>query len=110
MDMKDAIVLLSILFVAGCASTFPGPSKAEKLQKYREAYFEKWGKVVNPDVARCIWAGKVKLGMRTDEVIASWGYPEDIHRTVGSWGVHEQWVYGRTYLYFEDGLLTSWQD
>ena len=54
---------------------------------------------------------KVILGMTKEAVILSWGEPKDIHKTVGSWGVHEQWVYGsRTFLYFEDGKLTSWQD
>jgi hypothetical protein len=41
----------------------------------------------------------------------SWGDPEDINRTVGSWGVREQWVYSNeNYLYFENGILTSWQN
>ena len=42
--------------------------------------------------------------------LESWGQPDDINRSVGSWGVHEQWVYGDEYLYFENGKLTSWQD
>jgi hypothetical protein len=62
-----------------------------------------------------ILEGKICLTMTKDEVVASWGNPYDINRTVGSWGVHEQWVYGgdisnRKYLYFENGVLTSWQD
>ena len=58
--------------------------------------------------------------MPKSAVIASWGDPVDINRSVGSWGVHEQWVYsfssGSTigyklkYLYFEDEILTSFQD
>jgi hypothetical protein len=47
----------------------------------------------------------------TDEMVRlSWGSPRDINRSVGSWGVHEQWVYYSSYLYFENGILTSWQD
>jgi hypothetical protein len=69
-----------------------------------------------------ITAQEVVLGMTGDMVKASWGDPYDINRSVGSWGVHEQWVYGdtwwfgstlidsRRYLYFENGILTSWQD
>jgi len=38
----------------------------------------------------------------------------DINRTVSSFSVREQWIYGglqdRQYLYFEDGILTTWQD
>jgi hypothetical protein len=53
---------------------------------------------------------KIKIGMTVEMVIDSWGKPEDIHRTVGNWGVHEQWIYGTTYLYFENNILTSFQD
>lgn len=52
------------------------------------------------------------LGMTYDEVKASlWGEPIDINRTVTVYGSYEQWVYGNgQYLYFEDGILTSFQD
>jgi hypothetical protein len=42
----------------------------------------------------------------------SWGAPNDINRTVTAYGTSEQWVYDKmkTYLYFENGILTSWQD
>ena len=54
--------------------------------------------------------GRPGLGMRDEEVRASWGPPIRINRSVGSWGVHEQWVYpGRNYLYFKNGSLTSIQ-
>jgi hypothetical protein len=48
--------------------------------------------------------------MTKDMVIDSWGKPEDINRTVTSSYIHEQWVYGSRYLYFENGTLTSFQD
>lgn len=53
----------------------------------------------------------VRIGMSKDDVIASsWGRPESINKSIYSFGVHEQWVYGgRNYLYFEDGRLTSIQ-
>lgn len=53
---------------------------------------------------------KVYIGMSKDDVLKRWGKPENINRTVGSWGVHEQWVYGQTYLYFKNGIMTSFQD
>lgn len=57
---------------------------------------------------------KVCVGMTKSQVLASWGAPSQINRTVGSWGNHEQWVYRRgsytnQYLYFENGKLTSYQ-
>jgi len=60
---------------------------------------------------------EIQLGMTGEMVEAAWGSPRAINRSVGSWGVHEQWVYGSytkysspTYLYFENGILTSWSD
>lgn len=54
---------------------------------------------------------QIQLGMTKKQIKMSWGNPEDINRTVGVWGVHEQWCYGSGYyLYFENGILTSWQD
>ena len=64
--------------------------------------------------AECILAGRVHLGMTREQVIASIGHHGNkINRSVGDWGVHEQWIYGEhyhTYYYFENGILTSWQD
>lgn len=58
-----------------------------------------------------IFNKKIWLGMTKDMTLASWGEPNNINRTVGKWGIHEQWVYGSgNYLYFENGKLTSWQD
>lgn len=59
--------------------------------------------------------GKIILGMNREMVRASWGEPGDINKSVGSYGVHEQWIYGdyttdRYFLYFENGILTSWQE
>ena len=50
--------------------------------------------------------------MTKEMVIESIGKPDDINRTVGSWGVHEQWVYDKRglYIYFKNGKVTSFQD
>jgi len=61
-----------------------------------------------------ILKGLIRIGMTKEQATASWGRPQDINRSVGSWGVHEQWIYGEfphsTYVYFDNGKLTSWQD
>ena len=48
--------------------------------------------------------------MTFEQVRASWGEPGDVNRTVTAYGVHSQWVYGSVYVYFDDGILTGWQD
>jgi len=55
---------------------------------------------------------EIWLGMTKDMASESIGWPTDVNKTTGSWGVHEQWVYDKEgkYLYFENGILTSWQD
>ena len=55
----------------------------------------------------------IRLGMTGDYVKnkTNWGHPIKVNRSVGSWGVHEQWIYGEgQYLYFQNGKLTSWQN
>jgi hypothetical protein len=50
------------------------------------------------------------IGMNKEMAIISLGEPNSINRTVGGWGVREQWVYKNLYLYFENEKLTSYQD
>ncbi len=54
----------------------------------------------------------VRIGMSKQDVLdSSWGEPKKINTSIGSWGTHEQWVYGNgNYLYFENGKLTSIQN
>lgn len=67
---------------------------------------ESWDK----DIIDLIKAQKIIIGMTKEQILLSWGEPETKNRTVGSWGVHEQWIYGNKYLYFENDKLTSFQD
>lgn len=55
---------------------------------------------------------KIKLGMTEDQAELSWGNPESKNNTVTQYGKRSQWVYkaSKTYLYFENGKLTAWQD
>jgi hypothetical protein len=61
-------------------------------------------------IVEAIKGQKIMLGMTAKQVELSWGKPEDVNRSVGSWGVHEQWVYGRQYVYLENGKVSSYQD
>ena len=53
----------------------------------------------------------VHIGMSQEDVLASsWGRPQGVNKTIYSFGVREQWVYGGSnYLYFDDGVLKSIQ-
>ena len=63
------------------------------------------------DVIATTTCNRISIGMTQDQARAGWGAPEDINRSVYTFGVHEQWVYGSgNYLYFKDGILTSFQN
>lgn len=74
----------------------------DRKQKIRNQYGDK--------ILQKLLDGYYWIGMTDEMTRVSLGSPDDINRTVGSWGTHEQWVYDSLYLYFEDGILTSWQD
>ncbi|WP_105213254.1 hypothetical protein [Pseudoalteromonas sp. T1lg22] len=70
------------------------------------------------------WERKVFLAIRQNNIIKgmtygdvrrSWGAPDDINSTTGSYGTHQQWVYRRgvaqsQFVYFENGVVTGWGD
>ena len=75
-------------------------------KKQEQRYIKAWGKAKYDRVKR----GEYWIGMTREIGMLSLGYPDKINSTVGSWGVHEQWVYKNgTYLYFENDILTSYQ-
>jgi hypothetical protein len=67
-----------------------------------------------PQFDEATWAiiqeGKVKVGMTAEACEVSWGKPNSINKTLTAGIASEQWVYGESYLYFENGLLTSIQN
>lgn len=56
-----------------------------------------------------ILAKQIQIGMTSSMVLESWGEPGNKNKSVGSWGIHEQWIYEGEYLYFENGVLKSYQ-
>ena len=76
-----------------------------RFYKYNiELYGNEYGILIDNNV--------IAIGMTKEMVISSFGKPDDINRTVTQYGINEQWVYESRdmYLYFEEGILTSWQD
>jgi hypothetical protein len=61
---------------------------------------------------KAVLAEKIYLGMTPEQVRASWGEPDDINRTLSTYGTKEQWVYrdADAYVYFRDGRVTTIQD
>lgn len=90
-------------------------SRAEELRNDKELQSKNWSE----EVKQAIINSDIAIGMTKEQVIYSWGHPIDINKSVGSWGVHEQWKYGEafmpyrpkdTYLHFENGTLASYSN
>jgi hypothetical protein len=77
----------------------------KRLREKMDRLIKKYGK----ENGELICNGRYWIGMTSDMAIESLGNPETINRSVGSWGVNEQWVYYSLYLYFDNGILTSYQ-
>lgn len=54
--------------------------------------------------------GSIKLGNNLCQMYAAWGLPSDRNRSVGRYGEYIQHIYGETYVYTQNGIITSWQD
>lgn len=82
--------------------------KKQEDKKRETNLLRKYGK----HYGQLIICGYVEIGMTEGMVLESWGYPsEGINKTVGSFGVHEQWCYiNNKFLYFENKKLTVIQD
>jgi len=111
-SVDDRITAIQMLRNVG------SPADAERVEPLRlklQAQADKANaaalkRVEAADLARRKKEG-VLIGMSQDEVLkSSWGKPQKINRSTYKFGIHEQWVYGGGYLYFENGVLTSIQN
>lgn len=86
---------------------------AEKCEQVVDICLKTW----NAEECRDIAERKIWIGMTSDQLILSWGLPNDRNNSTYSFGVNSQWVYGTLgpYVYLEgkdkDSMkVTSWQD
>lgn len=73
---------------------------------YLNSIKKKYGASVLKDVLN----RRVRIGWNKELCELSWGTPNDINKTVSSYGTSEQWVYSSNYLYFEKGIVTTIQN
>lgn len=71
---------------------------------------EAWRTVYSESNSIAKSSSSPSIGMTDDEVLeTSWGKPKSINKTQTAYGVNEQWVYDRGYLYFENHYLVTIQ-
>lgn len=54
--------------------------------------------------------GSYYLGMRSTPLHLSLGKPTKINSTTSKYANTSQWVYGSNYIYFRNGVISSWQN
>ncbi len=75
--------------------------KSKRLQYLRKKYGKKAEDILN---------GYYWIGMSRNALIDSLGEPDSINKSVGKWGIHQQFVYGDyLYIYVENEIVTSYQ-
>jgi hypothetical protein len=52
---------------------------------------------------------EVMIGMTDEQLSLSWGKPKTVNTTTTASRQHEQWVYGRDYVYLDNGVVRSMQ-
>ena len=101
-DKIKILPIISLLLLSGCAT-----SQALIAQRQQViAHHPDWAE----DKKKEVMDGTLYLGMTKEEVIAIRGYLGSCNKTVTGFGVHEQCVVGDTYFYYDDGVLTSFQE
>lgn len=125
MVKKQLIIALTIipLILSGCVTAESLKKITDEKLKYNAGFYAEnlyrqefvrrhpeW-----PDeIKQAILKGKVRIGMTKEQARAAWGEPTKVNRTVTQSGVHGQWVYNcvgaLSFLYFENDILTSWQN
>ena len=83
----------------------------DHVKKYSEKikdkiYLKKFGKLTYEKLKK----GNYWKGMTKEMARISLGDPNSDNKSVGSWGVHNQWVYDYINLYFENGKLQQKDD
>lgn len=127
------ILLFTSLFCMGCSITRGPISKkiysSSENPKYKQELLEFGRKdfvakhlKLSERIKQCILNGELKARMTTEQVRASLGEPTHIYRSVSGKIINEQWMYepqevedsGRVMqnriLYFDNGILKSWQE
>jgi hypothetical protein len=85
----------------------------EQLTKERKAELEQRRKILTAKygstIANRLINSEIWIGMTIDLAVESLGSPDSINETVSARGKDHQFVYTNLYLYFHDGVLTTYQ-
>ena len=101
------------------AELFPTPEQARFKWEQKATVYLSYYPNISELRKNAIINRKIVIGLTDSDVLFICGDPTTINKTVGPWGVDEQWVYSSIneyagtchdhYYYFDNGILTSYQ-
>lgn len=112
--MKGKNLYVTAKRSGGADVTFKLPFFDDPGELIKNGFYTVNPKTVYPKWSDTTWnriaQQKIAIGMNQDQVLLSWGTPDDISSYTSSRVTMDQWVYGSTYLHFYNGILESWSD
>lgn len=114
-DIKDGVKrVTATIFDSVTECTYSAEMekiKVSSLQKSRDIKIQKYLKKnkAKPEFIAATKKGSVMIGMPKELLLISVGKPDRVNASGGSFGRREQLIYGDTYIYTENGYVTSWQ-
>ena len=85
-------------------------AELNRTSEIRDNEFNRLKDRFGADAADKIMRKEIWLGMTNSMATESIGSPEKVNKSTNAYGTREQWVYKDKYLYFENGLLVSFQN
>lgn len=110
--MRTAVLIAALIAAVACSRARGAPVDCTALESYSEqrACLRAAAEATWP--ALCRKRGDLRVGLDYEGVRKScWGTlkPSRVNTTITAGHKHEQWVYGNSYVYFTDGIVTSYQ-
>ncbi|AJS58281.1 hypothetical protein [Paenibacillus sp. IHBB 10380] len=113
-DVRDENIVIQAKRTSGKMVTFKLPVSGYPSAPIHDGFYTTDPKKTHPDWSQNVWNNivkqKISIGMNKDQVLMSWGGPNDINSYTSSNLHMEQWVYDNSYIYFYDGILKSWSN
>ena len=94
-----SLFLVFLFFFSGCTTTF-----AMKPSQTQRKKFVEDNSIKNDRIREAILTGEVVLGMTEEQVLASWGQPDD----TSSWKKNDRWMEEGEEIWFYNSSMLSW--
>lgn len=112
LKIKGNDILITAKRPNGANVSFKISVNSDPYKSIRNSFYSENPKTTYPGWSSDIWnkisQQKISVGMNFDQVLLSWGSPNDINSYTSKNLKIEQWIYGDTYLHFYNGKLESW--